>query len=84
MVDGEVVTFSQVRELVGAREKSLRDTYKGEELVAKVKEVRIAKQYGLGYLQMMVMEDQQMVEKQARAQGLGDVKVLRRRNLDPT
>ena len=31
-------------------------------------ELRIAKQYGLGYLQMIIMEDQQMVEKQARAQ----------------
>ncbi|MEO8739312.1 MAG: ABC transporter substrate-binding protein [Casimicrobiaceae bacterium] len=42
---------------------------------AEPTEIRIAKQYGLGYLQMMVMEDQKMVEKQAKAQGLGDVKV---------
>jgi NitT/TauT family transport system substrate-binding protein len=38
-------------------------------------EIRIAKQYGLGYLQLIVMEDQKLVEKQAKAQGLGDVKV---------
>jgi NitT/TauT family transport system substrate-binding protein len=42
---------------------------------AEPNEIRIAKQYGLGYLQMMVMEDQKMVEKHARAQGLGDIKV---------
>jgi NitT/TauT family transport system substrate-binding protein len=42
---------------------------------AETNEIRVAKQYGLGYLQMMVMEDQQMVEKQAKAMGLGDVKV---------
>lgn len=38
-------------------------------------EIRIAKQYGLGYLQLIVMEDQKLVEKHAKAQGLGDVKV---------
>jgi NitT/TauT family transport system substrate-binding protein len=38
-------------------------------------ELRVAKQYGLGYLQMMVMEDMKLVEKHAKAAGLGDVKV---------
>lgn len=38
-------------------------------------ELRIAKQYGLGYLQMMVMEDQKIVEKNARAAGMPDLKV---------
>ncbi len=38
-------------------------------------ELRVAKQYGLGYLQMMVMEDKQLVERHAKAAGLGDVKV---------
>jgi NitT/TauT family transport system substrate-binding protein len=38
-------------------------------------ELRVAKQYGLGYLQMMVMEEMKLVEKQAKAVGLGDVKV---------
>lgn len=41
-VNGEVITFSQVREVVGAREKTLRDVYKGEELVQKIKETRLA------------------------------------------
>src|SRR5262245_32758427 len=42
---------------------------------AEQSELRIAKQYGLGYLQMMVMEDQKIIEKNAKAAGLGDVKV---------
>lgn len=42
---------------------------------AEQNELRIAKQYGLGYLQMMVLEDQKMVEKHAKAAGLGDVAV---------
>jgi NitT/TauT family transport system substrate-binding protein len=43
--------------------------------LAEQSELRVAKQYGLGYLQMMVMEDQKIVEKNAAAAGLGDVKV---------
>jgi NitT/TauT family transport system substrate-binding protein len=42
---------------------------------AEPKELRLARQYGLGYLQMMIMEDQKLVEKHAREGGLGDVKV---------
>jgi NitT/TauT family transport system substrate-binding protein len=42
---------------------------------AETGEFRVAKQYGLGYLQMMLMEDQKLVEKHAKAAGLGDVKV---------
>jgi NitT/TauT family transport system substrate-binding protein len=38
-------------------------------------ELRVAKQYGLGYLQMMLMEDQKLVEKHAKAAGLGDLKI---------
>ena len=39
---------------------------------AEQSELRIAKQYGLGYLQMMVMEDRGIVEKNAKAAGLGE------------
>jgi NitT/TauT family transport system substrate-binding protein len=42
---------------------------------AEAKELRVAKQYGLGYLQQMLMEDQKLVEKHAQAAGLGEVKV---------
>lgn len=41
---------------------------------AEVSEVRLAKQYGLGYLQLMVMEHDKLIEKHAKALGLGDVK----------
>ena len=41
----------------------------------EVTELRVAKQYGLGYLQMMVMEEMKLVEKHTKAAGLGDVKV---------
>ena len=43
--------------------------------VAEQSELRIAKQYGLGYLQMMVLEDKGMVEAHAKKAGLGEVKV---------
>ena len=42
VVNNEVVTFSQVRELVASKERAAKDTYKGEELMAKVKEIRLA------------------------------------------
>ena len=41
VVNDDVITFSQVRELVGARERAARETLKGEELVAKIKEIRL-------------------------------------------
>jgi len=42
---------------------------------AEVREVRLAKQYGLGYLPLIIMEEQRLIEKHARAAGLGDIKV---------
>ena len=42
---------------------------------AEVPEVRIAYQYGLVYLPLMVMQRQQLLEKRAKAAGLGDVGV---------
>lgn len=42
---------------------------------AEAATLRVAKQFGLGYIQLMIMEDQQLVEKHAKAAGLGDVKV---------
>jgi NitT/TauT family transport system substrate-binding protein len=42
---------------------------------AEVSEIRISKQYGLPYLSVVVMEQNQLIEKQAKAMGLGDVKV---------
>jgi NitT/TauT family transport system substrate-binding protein len=42
---------------------------------AEANKLRVAKQYGLGYLQLMVMEDQKLIEKRAKEAGLGDVSV---------
>src|SRR4051812_19038094 len=41
VVNDEVITFSQVRELVGAKEQGARQQLRGEELVAKIKEIRL-------------------------------------------
>src|SRR3954454_5926235 len=41
---------------------------------AEQSELLIAKQYGLGYLQMMVMKAQKIVQKNAAAAGLGEIK----------
>ncbi len=42
---------------------------------AETKEVRIARQYGLGYLPLLVLEDQKLIERRAAEAGLGEVKV---------
>lgn len=41
---------------------------------AEVSEVRVVKQIGLGFLPLMVMEHEKLIEKHAKAAGLGDVK----------
>ena len=43
--------------------------------LAEATTLRAAKQFGLGYVQYMIMEDQKLVEKHAKAAGLGDIKV---------
>ena len=42
---------------------------------AETSEVRAAQQFGLSYLALMMMEDSKLVEKQAKAMGMGDIKV---------
>jgi NitT/TauT family transport system substrate-binding protein len=42
---------------------------------AEATTLRVAKQFGIAYMQFMVMQDQNMVEKHAKAAGLGDVAV---------
>jgi peptidyl-prolyl cis-trans isomerase SurA len=42
VVNNDVVTFSQVRDLVAAQERAAKGALKGEELVAKIKEIRLA------------------------------------------
>ena len=42
---------------------------------AEASELRAAMQFGLGYMQYVLMQEQQLVEKHARAAGLGEIKV---------
>jgi NitT/TauT family transport system substrate-binding protein len=42
---------------------------------SEVSELKIAKQYGISYLPLMLMEADKLVEKHTKADGLGDVKV---------
>jgi NitT/TauT family transport system substrate-binding protein len=42
---------------------------------AEAREIRIAEQYGIGYLQLFIIRHEKLIEKHAKADGLGDVKV---------
>ena len=42
---------------------------------ANAQEIKVTRQYGLPYLPLMVMEHEQLLEKQLEARGAGDVKV---------
>src|SRR4029078_13216557 len=42
---------------------------------ARAAEIRLARQFSMGYLQLNVMEHQQLIEKHAKALGLNDLKV---------
>ena len=43
--------------------------------LAETKEVRIAQQFGISYLPLQVMKEKGLLEKRAKAAGLGDLKV---------
>lgn len=42
VVNGKVITFSQVREVASSRERVFRETYQGQELEDRIKEARLA------------------------------------------
>jgi parvulin-like peptidyl-prolyl isomerase len=42
VVNGDVITFSQVEELSGPEERTLHEQYTGEDLIDKIKEARLA------------------------------------------
>jgi peptidyl-prolyl cis-trans isomerase SurA len=42
LVNTDVITYSQIRELAGEKEKAAANQLKGEELVNKIKEIRLA------------------------------------------
>lgn len=65
IVNNDVITISQVRELIGARERSMRDVYSGSDLVEKVKEMRLAALKDLIDRQLIIQEFRKMEEKGA-------------------
>jgi peptidyl-prolyl cis-trans isomerase SurA len=42
VVNGDVITFSQVQDVSGPREKTMREQFTGQELINKIKEARLA------------------------------------------
>ncbi|TAL57020.1 ABC transporter substrate-binding protein [Pandoraea sp.] len=42
---------------------------------AEMSEIKIAQEYGVSYLPLMIMQDQKLMEKQAAAEGIPDLKV---------
>ena len=61
----DVITISQVRELIGSRERSLREVYSGTDLANKVKEMRLAALKDLVDRQLIIQEFRKMQEKGA-------------------
>ncbi len=56
VVNGDVITFSQIRDMVGSREKALHDQFKGQELVEKIKQLRLAAVKELVDQQLIIQE----------------------------
>ena len=56
VVNGDVITFSQVRDVVGDRERALRNQYTGKELVEKIKELRLSALQDLIDRQLILQE----------------------------
>jgi peptidyl-prolyl cis-trans isomerase SurA len=56
VVNGDVITYSAVRELIGARERALRSAYQGAELETKIKEMRLAALKDLVDRQLIIQE----------------------------
>jgi len=65
IVNNEVVTISQVRELIGARERAMREAYRGPDLADKIKEMRLAALKDLVDRQLILQEFRKMQEKGA-------------------
>jgi parvulin-like peptidyl-prolyl isomerase len=65
IVNSDVITISQVRELVGARERALREAYNGPDLIDKVKEMRLGALKDLVDRQLIIQEFRSMQEKGA-------------------
>jgi peptidyl-prolyl cis-trans isomerase SurA len=56
VVNGDVITFSQVEELSGPQERTLREQYTGVDLIDKIKEARLSALNDLINRQLIVQE----------------------------
>lgn len=56
VVNGDVITFSQVQEVSGPRERTLREQATGQELIDKIKEARLAALNDLIDRQLIIQE----------------------------
>jgi len=65
IVNTDVITISQVRELVGERERALREAYVGPDLIEKVKELRLGALKDLVDRQLILQEFKSMEENGA-------------------
>ena len=65
IVNNDVVTISQVRDLIGARERSLREIYSGAELENKLKAMRLSAIKDLIDRQLILQEFKKLQEKGA-------------------
>jgi len=65
IVNDDVITISQVRELIGARERALREAYNGPDLAERIKEMRSAALKDLVDRQLIIQEFRKMEEKGA-------------------
>jgi parvulin-like peptidyl-prolyl isomerase len=65
IVNNDVITISQVRELIGAREREIRKAYSGALLTEKIKEMRLAALKDLIDRQLIIQEFRKMQEKGA-------------------
>ena len=65
IVNNDVITISQVRELVGARERAMREGYNGPDLADKIKEMRLGALKDLVDRQLIIQEFRSMHEKGA-------------------
>lgn len=63
------------RSLLAAAFAALTALSLAQPVAAEANKLRAAKQFGLGYVQFMIMEDQKLVEKNAKVAGLGDITV---------
>lgn len=65
IVNNDVITISQVRELVGARERAMREGYTGPDLADRIKEMRLGALKDLVDRQLIIQEFRSMQEKGA-------------------